>query len=157
MQDLVTLQSFSLPKEQKPCDSYDTIISIDVVLVNINSCLHLLITCAYTFTVDNIAAIKHQIEYLFLKKIIAGLRDGSISVVAAKEYANAFLAIEPFTSIEDAYNKINQFVLEHSEFSILKDYMDAFEKEKDVAAKIDKMREHIKQNNIDAALIVARE
>ncbi len=105
---------------------------------------------------DNIAAIKHQIEYLFLKKIIAGLKDGSISVVKAKEYANAFLSIEPFLSIEDAYNKTNQFVAEHSEFTILKDYMDAFEKEKDVSAKIDKMREHIKLNNIDAALQVAK-
>lgn len=102
-------------------------------------------------------AIKHQIEYLFLKKIIAGLRDGSISVVKAKEYANAFLSIEPFISIEDAYNKTNQFVGQHSEFTILKDYMDVFEKEKDVAEKIDKMREHIKQNNLDAAIQVARE
>jgi len=106
--------------------------------------------------VDNIAAIKHQIEYLFLKKIIAGLRDGSISVAKAKEYANVFLSIEPFTSIEDAYNKTNQFVAKHSEFTIIKDYMDAFEKEKDVAAKIDKMREHIKQNNLDEALQVAK-
>lgn len=106
--------------------------------------------------VDNIAAIKHQIEYLFLKKIIAGLKDGSISVAKAKEYANAFLSIEPFLSIEDAYNKTTQFVAEHSEFIILKDYMDAFEKEKDVAVKIDKMREHIKQNNLDAAIQVAK-
>lgn len=106
---------------------------------------------------DNIAAIKHQIEYLFLKKIIAGLRDGSISVAKAKEYANAFLSIEPFTSIEDAYNKVNQFIAKHTEFVILKDYMDAFEKEKDVAGKIDKMREHIRQNNIDAAIQVAKE
>lgn len=105
---------------------------------------------------DSIAAIKHQIEYLFLKKIIAGLRDGSISVAKAKEYANAFLSIEPFTSIEDAYNKTKLFVAEHTEFIILKDYIDAFEKEKDVAAKIDKMREHIKQNNLDAAIQVAK-
>ena len=105
---------------------------------------------------DDIAAIKHQIEYLFLKKIIAGLRDGSISVAKAKEYANAFLSIEPFTSIEDAYNKINQFVAGHAEFTILKDYIDSYEKEKDVAGKIDKMREHIKQNNIDAAIQVAK-
>jgi len=106
--------------------------------------------------VDNIAAIKHQIEYLFLKKIIAGLKDGSISVAKAKQYANEFLSIEPFVSIEDAYNKTNQFVVEHAEFIILKDYMDAFEKEKDVVAKIDKMREHIKLNNIDAAIQVAK-
>lgn len=106
---------------------------------------------------DDIAKITNQIEYLFLKKIIAGLRDGSISVPKAKEYANAFLSIEPFLSIEDAYNKTNQFVAEHTEFTILKDYIDGFEKEKDVVEKIDKMREHMRQNNIDAAIQVAKE
>lgn len=94
---------------------------------------------------------------MFLKKIIAGLRDGSISVAKSREYANAFLSIEPFASIEDAHNKINQFVAKYSEFAILKDYIDAYEEEKDVAGKIDKMREHMRQNNIDAAIQVARE
>ena len=106
---------------------------------------------------DDVAKITSKVEYLFLKKIIAGLRDGSMSVKQAKEYANAFLSIEPFTSIEDAYSKTNQFVKEHSEFTILKDYIDSYEKERDVAGKIDKMREHMRQNNIDAAIQVAKE
>lgn len=111
---------------------------------------------AYTFIVVDLAAVTNKLEYLFLKKIIAGLRDNSMTIPKAKEYANEFLTIEPFTSSEDAYNKTAQFAEKHVEFMELKDYLDALEKEKDVAGKIDQMREHIKQNNIDAALEVAR-
>ncbi len=102
------------------------------------------------------AYIKHQLEYFFLKQIIDGLRDDSFDVPKAKEYASEFLSIEPFISVDDAYQKINQFVEKHAKFAELKDYIGKIESEKDVAGKIEKMREHIKQNDIDAALMVAK-
>lgn len=106
---------------------------------------------------DDVAALTNQFEYLFMRRIIVGLEDGTMSIVNAKQYANEFLAIEPFASMEDAYNKSLLFVTKHTEFVELKEYLDVFEKEKDVPGKINKMREHMKQNNIEAALQVAKE
>lgn len=106
---------------------------------------------------DDIAALTHQLEYLFLKKIIAGLRNKSISIAKAKEYANAFLSIEPFSSAEDAYVKIMEFVAKNTLFSELKTYMNSYQHEKNDLAKIKKMREYIKQSDIDSALKVAKE
>jgi hypothetical protein len=106
--------------------------------------------------VDDLAALTYQFEHLFLKKIIEGLRNKTISIVQAKEYANAFLAIEPFTSTEDAGKKIMEFTTQHAMFSELKSHMITYQNEISDLAKIAKMREYIKQNNIDAALAVAK-
>jgi hypothetical protein len=105
---------------------------------------------------DDIAALTHQLEYLFLKKIIAQLKDETVDVPTAKAEANAFLGIEPFTTPEETYIKIMDFVKEHPAFGELKAHMNAFQKEKNDLAKIAKMREHMKNNNIDAALAVAK-
>ena len=105
---------------------------------------------------DDLAAVKTQLEYLFLKKIIADLRAHNVDVPTVKKLCQEFLSIEPFTSPEDATQKITSFVTNHTEFAELKKYSDAVESEKDVAAKITKMREHIKANNLDAALEVAK-
>ena len=93
---------------------------------------------------DDLAVLTHQLEYLFLKKIIAGLRDKSISVSEAKTYANAFLTIEPLISSEDAYVKIMDFVAKNTLFTDLKGYMNVYQKEKNDLIKITKMREYIK-------------
>jgi len=106
---------------------------------------------------DDVAAITHHLEYLFLKKIISGLRDNSIAVAQTKQYCNEFLQIEPFKSVEDAHSKIAQFIATHPAFENLMDYVQIYEKEAGVAGKINRMREHIRQNNIDAAIAVARE
>jgi hypothetical protein len=106
--------------------------------------------------VDDLAVLTHQLEYLFLKKIIDGLRDKKISIVQAKEYANAFLAIEPFVSAEDAHEKIMNFFAQYPIFIETRNYMLTYQNEKNDLSKIAKMREHIKQNNIDAALAVAK-
>lgn len=105
---------------------------------------------------DDLAALTHQLEYLFLKKIIAGLRNKSIGVSEAKIYANAFLGIEPFESSEETYIKIMEFAAKHPQFTDLKDYMNAYQREKNDLIKITKMREYMKQNNMDAALAVAQ-
>jgi hypothetical protein len=106
--------------------------------------------------VDDLAALAHQLEYIFLKKIIEGLREKKVSVVQAKEYANAFLAIEPFVSGEDAYEKIMKFFAQYPTFIEIRNYMITYQNEKNDLSKISAMREHIKQNNIDAALAVAK-
>lgn len=106
---------------------------------------------------DDVAALTHHLEYLFLKRIISGLRDKSIDIPKAKESAIAFLAIEPFTSSEDAHNKITEFVAKNKVFRDLLDYMYSYKIEKEDLEKVNKMREHIKLGNIDAALDVAKQ
>jgi hypothetical protein len=106
---------------------------------------------------DDIAALTHRLEYLFLKKLIAGLKDKSIDVLKAKEYANAFLKIEPFESPEDAYIKVMNFVAVYNLFPELKIYMNSYQNEKNDLAKIHEMREFIKKADIDSALKVAKE
>lgn len=105
---------------------------------------------------DEIAFLTHQLENLFLKKIIDELRKKSMSLTQAKEYAQAFLTIEPFPSSEETYIKIMDFVAKYTMFPELKTYMNSYQKDKSDRAKVDQMREHIKQNNIDAALQVAK-
>ncbi|HUD04814.1 MAG TPA: hypothetical protein VMR59_02405 [Patescibacteria group bacterium] len=106
---------------------------------------------------DDLAALTHQLEYLFLKKLIAGLKDKSLDALTAKEYANAFLRIEPFESAEDAYIKIMDFVAKNVLFNELKAQMNTYQSEKNDLAKINKMRAYIKQRDIDSALKVAKE
>lgn len=119
-------------------------------------CLILPLFSAYTFIMDDTAALTYQLEYIFLKKLIDELRNETISVEESKADAGAFLDIEPFTTPEETYIKIMEFVKQHSKFTVLKDYMNAYQKEKQDRAKIAQMREHLKKNDIDAALAVAK-
>lgn len=105
---------------------------------------------------SDLDALKHHLEYLFLKKIIICLKENSITIDQAQEYSNAFLSIEPFTSPDHAHIKINQFVARYPLFIDLQQHMEDRAKEKRDLEKINKMREHIKQNNIKAALEVAK-
>ena len=102
------------------------------------------------------SALTHQLEYMFLKKIIDELETETMSVAEAKKNASDFLAIEPFTNPEETYIIIMDFVRNHEIFIELKNYMNAYQNERNERAKIAKMREHLKQNNIDAALAVAK-
>lgn len=105
---------------------------------------------------DDLAALTHQLEYFFLKRIIQELRNQSITTDEAKAYSQAFLAIEPFTSFDDAYTKIEQFTKQYPLFTELPTYVNSHKKEQGDLAKISQMRAHMKQNNIDAALAVAK-
>lgn len=106
---------------------------------------------------DDIGALTHQVEYLFLKKIIDGLKNKSINLVDAKKYAKDFLQIEPFTSFEDAYEKVINFVKTNTIFIELTTFMNSYKNEKQDLDKIQRMREHLKNSDIDSALLVAKE
>lgn len=105
---------------------------------------------------DDITVLSHQLEYMFLKKIISELRGRKMTIPEAKKNANDFLKIEPFATPEEAYVKIMDFVKQHGQFVELKNHMNAYQSEKNERAKIAKMREHLKKNDIDAALAVAK-
>ena len=105
---------------------------------------------------DEMSKVTDKLEYLLLKDIINGLRDETISEEDAKTIAAVFLDLEPFASIDDAKNKMNTFIVTYPRFMLLKEYMDAYHEEQRTAAVIEKMKEHIKNDNLDQALQVAQ-
>jgi len=96
-----------------------------------------------------------KIEYMFLKKLITGLGDNALDPLKAKEYAQAYLKIEPFQSIDDAKAKLAIFEQVYPEMRELKEYVDAFHDEQRVDTVIQKMQEYIGQDKIDEAIQVA--
>jgi len=105
----------------------------------------------------DLAKITEQLEYIFLKKIVEGLKDFSIDVVQAKSLAKEFLKMEPFISLDDVKQKINSFVNTHSIFDRLKAYTDSYHEEQKINNVIEKMRKYIKdESNIDKALQIAK-
>lgn len=104
---------------------------------------------------DELKEITDHLEYLFIRKIIEGLRDRSISLPAAKQFAIEFTDMQPFTTVEDAKTKMNQFVSKNATFKRLQEYTDAYHNEKKLGVVIEKMRGFMQNNQIDQALEVA--
>ncbi|MBI1863051.1 hypothetical protein HYS00_02955 [Candidatus Microgenomates bacterium] len=73
----------------------------------------------------------------------------------AKKLANEFIALEPFTTIEECRDKIEQFVEKFPRFDNLKLYINNYLEEQKVNSVIERMKKHIKDNDIDKALEVA--
>lgn len=103
---------------------------------------------------ENLAKLKEQLEYLFLRIIVSKLKNGSMKANDIQPLCKEFLSIEPFSSIEDAHAKINQFAQAHSSFSLLKEYADVYYDEERLDEKLEVMRTHLKNNNIEDALKV---
>jgi len=104
---------------------------------------------------NEITKVTSYLEYLFLKKIINGLRSEEINEAQSKGFAADFMKMEPFNSIEDAKNKILAFANQYSYFAELTEYMNAYHDEKRIGQVIEKMRKYMKSNEIDKALEVA--
>lgn len=104
---------------------------------------------------DSLKKMKDQLEYLFMRVVISGLKSDKLSIPEAKKLAQDFLAVEPFVSVEDAHAKINQFTSTHQGFSLLKEYAEVYYDEDKIDDKLEVMRKHLKENNIDEALRVA--
>lgn len=105
---------------------------------------------------NDLSKVTNQLEYLFLKRLARGLKEETIDIPRAKALAKEFLQIEPFSSVEDAKSKIDSFTRKDSYFLTLNEYIEAYYSEQQKNALIEKMRQHIKQGNIDQALEVAK-
>ena len=104
---------------------------------------------------DEMAKLTEKLEYLFLKAIVHGLSDKSTKAPIARQFGIEFLKLEPFTSLEDAKKKMAAFVSQNSKFEQLTKYMNAYHEETRINEVIEKMRTHMKNNDIDKALEVA--
>lgn len=106
---------------------------------------------------DDVQKITSQLEYLFLNKILEGLRQNTIMMPQAKILATDFLHLEPFLSYEDARKKIADFIRQRADYGFLEEFLLGFHDEQQKSQLIDKMRTHIKNGDIDKALQVTKE
>lgn len=104
---------------------------------------------------DEIKKLTASLEYLYLKQIINILRDKTTNILEVKRSAVEFLNLQPYASVQDAKNKMKQFAQKFSQFVQLEEYMSAYEEEKRTSEIIEKMKKHIKGNNLDEALRIA--
>jgi hypothetical protein len=105
---------------------------------------------------DDIKKVTEHIEYLFINKILQGLSGDTLKIPEAKNLAIAFKAIEPFTSIEDAKQKMELFASEYPTFIKMKEYVDASHSDAHVNEKINHMRDLMRDEKIDEAIQVAK-
>lgn len=106
---------------------------------------------------DEIKKLTEQIEYLILEEIIEGLKSNKITKQQAQQFAQEFLQLEPFLSLDDAKNKINNFCQKFSYFSKVDQFINRYFQEKKTAIIIEKMRKYLENKDIDSALKVAME
>ena len=106
---------------------------------------------------DELKKLTNQLEYIFLKKIIEGLKNNSLSIVQAKEKAQLFLKLQPFATVEDIKEKVKNFTSEHSQFNELMGLVDSFHTEQKTDQVIEKMKNFIKEDRLDEALDVAKQ
>lgn len=99
--------------------------------------------------------LTRKLEYLFLRIIIKNLKDSKFNIKQASGYADTFLKIEPFSSIEDAKTKMNIFAQNDQEFLELSRYVDAYVAEKQTESKVRQMRKLLKENKIEEVLKIA--
>lgn len=105
---------------------------------------------------DKTKPLSYNLEYIFLQKIINGLRSKEYTLAQAKQHAIDFLKIEPLDTPEDAYIKIMEFVASHPDFSELKSFMNDYQIKRADLAKIEMMRQYIKKKDINSALKIAK-
>lgn len=104
---------------------------------------------------DELKKLTDQLEYMFLKKIIEGLKDSSLSILQAKEKAEQFLKLQPFTTTDDLKLKIHTFTSENRLFTELMNLVNSFHIEQKTDERIEKMRDFIREDRIDEAIEVA--
>lgn len=105
---------------------------------------------------EELKKLTDNVEYMFLKRIITGIREKSIGIPDSRTIALAFLQIEPFTSVDDAKSKIQAFTDKYSYFKDLTNYMKTYDEEKRIGQAINRIRKHLKDQDIDSALEVAQ-
>ena len=98
------------------------------------------------------ADLTDKLEKNYLKLIIQYLKDGTLTLPDSRAVTREFLALQPFASAEDAQKKIVEFTAKHLEFKQLEILLMSIIEEEKTDNLLAKMRSHLENNNIDAAL-----
>lgn len=96
--------------------------------------------------------IIEKVENDYLKILVELLQNDEVEIDEAKRSTEEFLAMTPFTSIDDLQTKVKKFTEDHAEFGSLFIKLLNYEQEKDTHALIEEMRSHIRENRLDEAL-----
>ena len=92
--------------------------------------------------------LQERLASVFLKEIIKSLRNEEMEAEEAKALAQKYLALEPFTSADDARSKIHTFVEKYPRFASMKTYIDSYRDEQNTNRVIDLMKKHIQNADI---------
>ena len=97
-----------------------------------------------------------RIEEEYLRILIKQLQDGEIKTEDAKTLTGEFLDLTPFSSIDDMELKLQKFTENHPEFGGIYMNLLNYEDEAKTNALLAEMRTHLKNNNVDQALVAAQ-
>ncbi len=100
--------------------------------------------------------LQEKLERKYLQILIGYLRSESIDQATTNESAQAFLALEPIATVEEAKSKMEFFVSKFPQFSDLMSHLSSLESEMKTKDIIDEMQKHLRTNNIDAALSLVK-
>lgn len=100
--------------------------------------------------------LQEKLERKYLQILIEYLRSESIDQITTNESAQAFLALEPIISAEEARSKMEFFVSKFPKFSGLISYLSSLESEEKSKDIINEMQKHLRLNNIEAALSLVK-
>ena len=109
-----------------------------------------------TAETTELAEITKRLEYMILKKMLNEFNAKKLDEETFSKHCQEFLAIEPFTSVEDAQAKIGSFVVNNPNYVELDTYIQTYHQEKKTDDIIESMRAHIKNNDFGQALHVAK-
>ena len=101
-------------------------------------------------------ALIKQVEVDYLLDLIKELRSQRIDLPKGREITREFLTLLPFTSLDDMRNKVKTFSEKYKDFSRAYINLQAKEEQEKKTAVLDKMREHLKNKNIDEAINIAK-
>lgn len=107
-------------------------------------------------TIPNLDKLVEEVERELLSHIYANLKTNEIDAVEAQKLAQDFLKLLPFKDKQDLLDKLNVLGNTHrTAQEVYVKYGVPYE-EQLRQEKIDKMREHIKNGNLEQAIAVAK-
>lgn len=97
------------------------------------------------------------LEVTYLKTLIALFTSTAFSADTARASAKSFLSMLPIVSVEDAQNKVEQYVQEYPLFSSLRIALTQQEERVETNERIEKMRGLLARGDINAILTASHE
>lgn len=96
------------------------------------------------------------VETDFLKVIVKVLNDGTLTLEQAQAVTREFLALAPFTDKDDLDKKVQAFIEKYSDFKPVHLAFLQYDEKKKTDELLAQMRQLVKENKIEEALLLAK-
>lgn len=103
----------------------------------------------------DIKKLQDTLSKAFLKDILKALRANEVSVADSKKMAQDFLKLEPYASVDEAKQKISEYIALYPRFHFLETSISAFVDAQNTDKVISLMQKHLQNDDVDKALEVA--